>query len=128
MTTSPSAWDSLVAHVCPTCDAIPVEDPRHDQQCPHGLEWPIRPARRAQFIAWRKGETKESGAQFFGGHPESVAIELIEREEAALCEYPVARGDEAVDVMVEVVATGEITCWKVQGNARPRYFAEQEKA
>ena len=80
---------------------------------------------RYQFIAWRKGETKESGAQLFGGNPESVAIELIRHEETFLCEYPVARGEEDVDVLVEELATGEVTCWKVKGNPRPRYFAER---
>ena len=50
---------------------------------------------------------------------------MIQQEETALCEYPVARGEEAVDVLVEEIATGEVTCWKVRGNPRPRYFAEQ---
>ena len=83
-----------------------------------------------EFVAWRAGESRESGMEFFQGTPESVAMGLIQSTENALCEYPVASGGEDVEVLVEELAIGELTRWRVKGDPRPRYSATRvpEKA
>jgi hypothetical protein len=76
-----------------------------------------------KFRAWNDGDDESDGRDIDAFDLESAACVFVELDESDRAEYPTLDGKTAtVNVRNEF---GEVTRWKVYGEAVPQYYAYQ---